>query len=84
MGPGLADNMDGEGASRSEWRTAPLWNIGLSAGVSGGEGYLHDGRARTLEEAILWHGGEAEQAKENFRNMSAADRTAVIEFIRSL
>jgi CxxC motif-containing protein (DUF1111 family) len=84
MGPGLADNMNGEGASRSEWRTAPLWNIGLSAGVSGGEGYLHDGRARTLEEAILWHGGEAEQAKENFRNMPAADRAAVIKFIRSL
>ncbi len=84
MGPGLADNMDGEGASRAEWRTAPLWNIGLSAGVSGGEGYLHDGRARTLEEAILWHGGEAEQAKENFRNMPAADRAAVIKFIRSL
>jgi CxxC motif-containing protein (DUF1111 family) len=84
MGPGLADNMVGEGASGSEWRTAPLWNIGLSAGVSGGEGYLHDGRARTIEEAILWHGGEAEQAKENFRNMPAADRSAVIKFIRSL
>ena len=84
MGPALADNMDDEGASRAEWRTAPLWNIGLSAGVSGGEGYLHDGRARTLEEAILWHGGEAEQAKENFRNMPAADRSAVIKFIRSL
>jgi CxxC motif-containing protein (DUF1111 family) len=84
MGPGLADTMGGEGASGSEWRTAPLWNIGLSAGVSGGEGYLHDGRARTIEEAILWHGGEAEQAKENFRNMPAADRSAVIKFIRSL
>jgi CxxC motif-containing protein (DUF1111 family) len=84
MGPGLADNMSEEGAAGSEWRTAPLWNIGLTAGVSGGEGYLHDGRARTLEEAILWHGGEAEQAKENFRTMSADDRAALLKFIRSL
>jgi CxxC motif-containing protein (DUF1111 family) len=84
MGPGLADNMDEEGATGSEWRTPPLWNIGLTAGVSGGEGYLHDGRARTIEEAILWHGGEAEQAKENFRKMSATDREAVVKFIRSL
>jgi CxxC motif-containing protein (DUF1111 family) len=84
MGPGLADNMGDEGAAGSEWRTPPLWNIGLTAGVSGGEGYLHDGRARTLEEAILWHGGEAEQAKENFRNMPASDRSALIKFIQSL
>ena len=84
MGPGLADNM-GEGvATGSEWRTAPLWNIGLTAGVSGGEAYLHDGRAQTLEEAILWHGGEAEDSKEVFRNMSAADRAALIKFLQSL
>jgi CxxC motif-containing protein (DUF1111 family) len=73
-----------EAAAGAEWRTAPLWNIGLTAGVSGGEAYLHDGRARTLEEAILWHGGEAEQAKENFLKMSAADREALVKFIRSL
>jgi len=84
MGPGLSDNMGENGASGSEWRTAPLWNIGLTAGVSGGEAYLHDGRARTLEEAILWHGGEAEAAKEAFRNLPAADREAVIEFLKSL
>ena len=84
MGPGLADNM-GEGvATGSEWRTPPLWNIGLTAGVSGGEAYLHDGRARTLEEAILWHGGEAEASKEAFRTMSAADRAALIKFLKSL
>jgi CxxC motif-containing protein (DUF1111 family) len=84
MGPGLADNM-GEGvASGSEWRTAPLWNIGLTAGVSGGEAYLHDGRARSLEEAILWHGGEAESSKEVFRTMSASDRAALIKFLKSL
>ncbi|MEI7863832.1 MAG: di-heme oxidoredictase family protein [Chthoniobacterales bacterium] len=84
MGPGLADNMDEEGSTGAEWRTAPLWNIGLTAGVSGGEAYLHDGRARSIEEAILWHGGEAAAAKENFRTMPAADRAAVIRFIRSL
>ncbi len=84
MGPGLASNMGEEGASGSEWRTSPLWNIGLSEGVSGGPGYLHDGRARTIEEAILWHGGEAEQAKENFRTMPATDRGAILKFIRSL
>jgi len=84
MGPGLADNMGEGNASGSEWRTAPLWSIGLTAGVSGGEGYLHDGRARTLEEAILWHGGEAESAKETFRTMSATERAALIKFLKSL
>ena len=84
MGAGLADNM-GEGvAAGSEWRTSPLWSIGLTPGVSGGEAYLHDGRARTLEEAILWHGGEAEASKESFRTMSAADRAALIKFLKSL
>jgi len=84
MGAGLADNM-GEGvATGSEWRTAPLWNIGLTAGVSGGEAYLHDGRARSLEEASLWHGGEAEASKEIFRNMTAAERAALIKFLKSL
>jgi len=84
MGPGLADNM-GEGvATGSEWRTAPLWNIGLTAGVSGGEAYLHDGRARSLEEAILWHGGEAEASKESFRTMTAVERAALIKFLKSL
>jgi CxxC motif-containing protein (DUF1111 family) len=84
MGPGLADNM-GEGtASGAEWRTAPLWNIGLTAGVSGGEAYLHDGRARTIEEAILWHGGEAEAAKNAFLAMTTAERAALVRFIKSL
>ena len=84
MGPGLADNMGELNATGSEWRTPPLWSIGLTAGVSGGEAYLHDGRARTIEEAILWHGGEADGAKEAFRTMSAADRTALIKFLQSL
>jgi CxxC motif-containing protein (DUF1111 family) len=84
MGPGLADSASEGLASGAEWRTAPLWSIGLTAGVSGGEGYLHDGRARTLEEAILWHGGEAEKSREAFRQMSAADRAALIAFLKSL
>ena len=84
LGTGLADNM-GEGvATGSEWRTAPLWNIGFTAGVSGAEAYLHDGRARSLEEAILWHGGEAEGSKEFFRTMPAAERAALIKFLKSL
>ena len=84
MGTGLADNM-GEGlASGSEWRTAPLWNIGYTEYVSYDEAYLHDGRARTLEEAILWHGGEAEASKEAFRTMSASDRSKLITFLKSL
>ena len=84
MGPGLADNMAEGGASGSEWRTAPLWSIGLTAGVNGDESYLHDGRARTLEEAILWHGGEAEASKEVFRTLPADDRAALVAFLRSL
>ncbi|MDB6124010.1 MAG: hypothetical protein JWQ71_3003 [Pedosphaera sp.] len=84
MGAGLADNMGEFNATGSEWRTPPLWSIGLTAGVSGGEAYLHDGRARTLEEAILWHGGEAEASKESFRTMSAANRAALIKFLQSL
>ena len=84
MGPGLADNMGEENASGAEWRTPPLWSIGLTAGTSGGEGYLHDGRARSLEEAILWHGGEGEAAKEEFRTLNADERTALIKFLKSL
>ena len=84
LGPGLADSMGEDGVAAGEWRTAPLWNIGLTEGVAGGEAYLHDGRARSLEEAILWHGGEAEASKESFRQMSAADRAALIAFLKSL
>jgi CxxC motif-containing protein (DUF1111 family) len=85
MGPGLADNLPEAGASGAEWRTPPLWSIGLTAGVAAGrEAYLHDGRARNLGEAILWHGGEAEAAREAFRTMSAADRAALLRFVQSL
>ncbi|MGB3200034.1 MAG: di-heme oxidoredictase family protein [Nodosilinea sp.] len=84
MGPGLADGRPDFEANGQEWRTPPLWGVGLTQTVLPFSGFLHDGRARTLEEAILWHGGEAEQAKEAFRTMAADDRAALIRFLRSL
>ena len=84
MGPELADSLGEPGATGAEWRTPPLWGIGLTAAVSQGEAYLHDGRARTLAEAILWHGGEATAAREAFVAMPAADRDALIRFLKSL
>lgn len=84
MGEGLADNRPDYLATGSEWRTAPLWGIGLFEKTNGIPFYLHDGRARTIEEAILWHGGEATAAKEQFINLSQADRNCLINFIKSL
>jgi CxxC motif-containing protein (DUF1111 family) len=84
MGPGLASSLGEGNASGAEWRTAPLWNIGLTGGVSAGEAYLHDGRARTLEEAILWHGGEADAARQAYSALAPANRDALIAFLRSL
>ncbi|WOO42964.1 di-heme oxidoredictase family protein [Rubellicoccus peritrichatus] len=84
MGPGLADNLTEGSASGSEWRTPPLWGIGLTDGVSEGEAYLHDGRARNLTEAILWHGGEAEASKQAFEAMTQEEQDSVIEFLKSL
>ncbi|MDB5103696.1 MAG: hypothetical protein JWP91_1385 [Fibrobacteres bacterium] len=84
MGPGLADNLPEGDASGAEWRTAPLWNIGYTEGVSEGEAYLHDGRARTLAEAIQWHGGEGAKAAANFKALSAGDAAAMIKFLKSL
>jgi CxxC motif-containing protein (DUF1111 family) len=84
MGAGLSDTLGEGDAAASEWRTSPLWSIGLTAGVSGGEAYLHDGRARTLTEAILWHGGEAERSRVAFESLSADDQDALIAFLKSL
>ena len=84
MGPGLADNRPDFLASGSEWRTPPLWGIGLLKVVNGHTNLLHDGRARGLLEAILWHGGEAEQSREAVQRMSASDRDALIAFLESL
>jgi CxxC motif-containing protein (DUF1111 family) len=86
MGPGLADGRPEFLASGNEWRTTPLWGIGLTATVLFGaaENYLHDGRARTLEEAILWHGGEGQQASNGFKALSADQRDSLICFLHSL
>jgi CxxC motif-containing protein (DUF1111 family) len=84
VGAGLADGRPDFEASGNEWRTPPLWGLGLTQTVLPYSGYLHDGRAQTLEEAILWHGGEAEQSKEMFRKMAQGDRDALIEFLNSL
>jgi CxxC motif-containing protein (DUF1111 family) len=84
MGPGLADNRPEFLANGQEWRTPPLWGIGLTQVVNPRAGFLHDGRARTLEEAILWHGGEAEAAKEVYRALDAERRKALITFLESL
>jgi CxxC motif-containing protein (DUF1111 family) len=97
MGPGLADNL-GEGqASGAEWRTTALWGLGLSACVVGGvtgpaqeqvctphHDYLHDGRARTIAEAILWHDGEGRKSKDAYVALPATDKTALVKFLESL
>lgn len=84
MGEGLADGRPEGEAGGSEWRTAPLWGIGLTETVSGHTRFLHDGRARNLMEAILWHGGEAEAAKQAVLSLSKPERDALIAFLRSL
>jgi CxxC motif-containing protein (DUF1111 family) len=84
MGEGLADNRPDFAASGREWRTAPLWGIGLMHDVGEFNYYLHDGRARSIPEAILWHGGEAENAREVFRNLAKAQRDDIVAFINSL
>jgi CxxC motif-containing protein (DUF1111 family) len=84
MGPDLADGRPDFDASGSEWRTPPLWAIGLLPIVSEHTFLLHDGRARGFAEAILGHGGEGSAAREAFRTMSADDRAALLRFLESL
>jgi CxxC motif-containing protein (DUF1111 family) len=84
MGPGLADHRSDGEATGSEWRTAPLWGIGLVQTVNGHEFFLHDGRARGFEEAILWHGGQAEASRNGFLSLAARDRALLLQFLRSL
>ncbi|MCK6524176.1 thiol oxidoreductase [Myxococcota bacterium] len=84
MGEGLADGRPLGEASGQEWRTPPLWSLGLIDEVSGHTRFLHDGRARSLEEAILWHGGEAEAAQADYVALSAEDRAALIVFLEDL
>jgi CxxC motif-containing protein (DUF1111 family) len=83
MGPDLADTYAQGVATQQEWRTAPLWGLGLLASINPNVRYLHDGRARTIEEAILWHGGQAAAARDRFKALSAADRQKVIDMVTS-
>jgi CxxC motif-containing protein (DUF1111 family) len=84
MGDGLADGRPDFLATGREWRTPPLWGIGLLRTVNRHTFLLHDGRARSLSEAILWHGGEAAGSRDRFTQMSAADRAALVRFLESL
>ena len=84
MGEALADGRRDFRAGPRDWRTPPLWGLGLSQTVNGSTAMLHDGRARNVAEAILWHGGEAEPAREIFRNMPKPDRDALLKFLDSI
>lgn len=105
MGEGLADNLGEGDATGREWRTAPLWSLGLSACVTGGvtgdkgnpphgldtgetcvamHSYLHDGRARSIDEAILWHGGEGQASTDAYKALNDTDRQALLKFLNSL
>ena len=84
MGPGLADNRPVFSANGSEWRTPPLWGIGMVRTVNDHTNFLHDGRARNIEEAVLWHGGEAEGALERFKSLDKSEREDLLSFLNSL
>lgn len=84
MGPGLADSRPEGAAGGQDWRTPPLWGIGLTKTVSGATFFLHDGRARSLMEAILWHGGEAQAARDQVVAMTPAQRADLLAFLESL
>ena len=84
MGEGLADGRPEYRAGPRDWRTPPLWGIGLSEKVNGNATLLHDGRARNFAEAILWHGGEAAEARDAFRSMPKREREALLAFLASL
>ncbi len=84
MGDGLADNRPDFLANGREWRTPPLWGIGMFRTVNGHSQYLHDGRARNLEEAVLWHGGEAKKARDKFMKLNNNERVNLISFLNSL
>lgn len=84
MGEGLADHRPDYAANGQEWRTAPLWGIGLTPIINGHSNFLHDGRANSLLEAVLWHGGEAEKSRQAVEKMSKQDREALLVFLGSL
>lgn len=84
MGEGLADGRAEFGASGREWRTAPLWGAGIAQRVNGAQHFLHDGRAASIEEAVLWHGGEAEIARDRFVRLPRVQRALLLSFVASL
>jgi CxxC motif-containing protein (DUF1111 family) len=84
MGEGLADGLPDHEASGREWRTAPLWGIGLTRAVSGHTRFLHDGRARSVWEAIMWHDGEARGARRRAAALDEGERAALLRFIDGL
>jgi CxxC motif-containing protein (DUF1111 family) len=84
MGEGLADGRSEGLADGRMWRTAPLWGVGRPQTEDGRQSFLHDGRARSLHEAVLWHGGEARGARDAFASLTAVERRALIAFVKSL
>lgn len=84
MGPELADGRPDFKAGGADWRTPPLWGIGLSKQVNASTSFLHDGRARNLQEAIVWHGGEAKAARDKFTALPKAQRNDLLAFLESL
>jgi CxxC motif-containing protein (DUF1111 family) len=84
LGEDLADGRSDYQATGSEWRTPPLWGVGLARAVLRETGFLHDGRARTVEEAILWHGGEARESRDRFVRLDERQRRQLLSFVRSL
>lgn len=85
MGPALNDGYTEGSAKTAEWRTPPLWGLGLSPASQGGQYFLlHDGRARSIEEAILLHGGEAQQSQGQYSQLNTADKAALLQFLKSL
>ncbi|HKU89482.1 MAG TPA: di-heme oxidoredictase family protein, partial [Steroidobacteraceae bacterium] len=84
MGDELADGRPDFEALGTEWRTPPLWGVGLTPVVNRHTRFLHDGRARSLEEAVLWHGGEARAARDRFMALPRPERRALLNFLESL
>jgi CxxC motif-containing protein (DUF1111 family) len=84
MGEDLADGLPDYRANGREWRTPPLWGLGLAKIVNGQLFLLHDGRARSFEEAILWHGGEAQRSTDAFKKLAKSQRMQLLEFLESL
>ena len=84
MGAGLDDGLNTSNAQSSEWRTTPLWGLGYTQKINPRAGYLHDGRAHTIEQAILWHSGEGQKSKDRYRFLSSQDRQNILAFLNSL